>query len=261
MSSLSALTSGELERLSAYLDGELETQEAERLRARLERDPGLRRALAELQQTAGLLRTLPVLKPPRSFSLSPERAAATRRYPRLQLATALAGLAFFLVVGADVLTSAVWMAAPSEGALGISTPPAAAALQAGTPTPLGTEAPAAIPPPTASAAGESAPAGEPEQTAQPADADTPAPTEVAGLRLTEGEETLAEQELPAAEVEAELASEAAGSETALAPVDEVAGPRDEPRPDASMLLRLLEAGLGGATVVLAVLTVRARRRR
>src|SRR3989304_3045832 len=91
----------ELEWLSAYADGELPPQEADGLRARLEQDPGLRRALAEIRQTSRLLRSLPALKPPRAFTLSAERAAFARRYPRLQLATALAGLAFFLVVGAD----------------------------------------------------------------------------------------------------------------------------------------------------------------
>src|SRR3990172_9738271 len=111
MSSLSNLSPRELEWLSAYADGELPPQEAEGLRARLERDPGLRLALAEIRQTAGLLRSLPPLRPPRAFTLSAERAAVARRYPRLQLATALAGLAFFLVVGVDVFAR-TGMAAP-----------------------------------------------------------------------------------------------------------------------------------------------------
>jgi len=111
MSSLSNLSPRELEWLSAYADGELPPQEAEGLRARLEQEPGLRLALAEIRQTSGLLRSLPTLKPPRPFTLSAERAAVARRYPRLQLATALAGLAFFLVVGVDVFARA-GMAAP-----------------------------------------------------------------------------------------------------------------------------------------------------
>ena len=102
MSSLSNLSPRELEWLSAYADGELPPKEAEGLRARLEQDSGLRLALAEIRQTSELLRSLPALKPPRAFTLSAERAAVARRYPRLQLATALAGLAFFLVVGVDV---------------------------------------------------------------------------------------------------------------------------------------------------------------
>src|SRR3972149_1966270 len=117
MSSLSNLSPRELEWLSAYADGERPPQEAEGLRARLERDPGLRLALAEIRQTAGLLRSLPALKPPRAFTLSAERAAVARRYPRLQLATALAGLAFFLVVGVDLFARA-GMAAPSLQAAG-----------------------------------------------------------------------------------------------------------------------------------------------
>src|SRR3990172_1219400 len=129
MSSLGNLSPRELEWLSAYADGELPPQETASLRARLERDPGLRLALAEIQQTAGLLRSLPALKPPRAFTLSAERAAVARRYPRLQLATALAGLAFFLVVGVDVFAR-TGMAAPrllaAEGQVAV--PPAEPAM-------------------------------------------------------------------------------------------------------------------------------------
>jgi hypothetical protein len=113
MTSLSSLSPGDLERLSAYADGELTPQEAEGLRSRLEHDPALQQALAEIRHTAGLLRSLPALPPPRSFTLSRDRATAARRYPRLQLATALAGLALFLVAGVDVLSRSLPAGAPA----------------------------------------------------------------------------------------------------------------------------------------------------
>lgn len=111
MSRLSSLPARELEQLSAYADGQLPLAEADRLRARLEQDAGLRQALRELRQTADLLRGMPALAAPRSFALPAERVVARRRYPRLQLATALASLAFILVVGVDVLAGSAMRAA------------------------------------------------------------------------------------------------------------------------------------------------------
>lgn len=61
--------------LSAYVDHALDTAERAALEARLERDPDLRRKLAELRQTVALLRDLPPLKAPRDFSLTREMLA------------------------------------------------------------------------------------------------------------------------------------------------------------------------------------------
>jgi len=102
-----ALRDEDVERLSAYLDGWLSKEEASRLEARLETDKDLSRALHELRHTAGLLRSVPQVKPPRSFTLTPQMVGKPTRnwqYPLLQLGTALATLAFLLVTGIGLLS-------------------------------------------------------------------------------------------------------------------------------------------------------------
>ena len=108
MRRLSDLPLRDLELLSAYLDGELTPRESDRLQARLEAEADLRWALEELRRTVSVVRSLPEVRPPRSFTLTPEAAGSRARpavYPLLQLATALATLAFAAVVGLDALSS------------------------------------------------------------------------------------------------------------------------------------------------------------
>jgi len=305
MSSLSNLSPRELEWLSAYADGELPPQEAEGLRARLEQEPGLRLALAEIRQTSGLLRSLPTLKPPRPFTLSAERAAVARRYPRLQLATALAGLAFFLVVGVDVFARA-GMAAPRLLAVDqqVAAAPAEPAMDqvqekeqplpeeglqlapleaAGTPAPAPAEARAADLAVTPSPDGESAAAEQlaaaPPQTATaPSYADTgqgtqPAqPTreaEALALEL-QAEATAPGDDQVEAPAGAQEGDQLAAPEPAQEPIGAPsAGQLSEAAPfrtlnriaGSGLAFLLAEIGLGGAALVLAVLTRRSRRRR
>ena len=340
MSSLSNLSPRELEWLSAYADGELPPQEAAGLRARLEQDPGLRLALAEIQQTAGLLRSLPALKPPRAFTLSAERAAVARRYPRLQFATALAGLAFFLVAGADVFAR-TGMAAPRLLAAGqqVAVPAADPAMDqvlekeqplpeaglqpapleaAGTAAPAQAEARAAELAATSSPVGESTAAEElaaaPPQTAtapsyadtgqaaagtQPAEAtpeaealalesQTEATPEAEALALESQAEATPEAEALALELQsqAETPESASGDDQVAVQAqegDRLAAPEPTQVPGAApspgqlseaapfrtlyriagsgLAFLLAEIGLGGAALVLAVLTLRTRRRR
>jgi hypothetical protein len=108
MKRLSDLPARDLELLSSYLDDELNARQKGKLLKRLEREPDLRWALDELRRTVSVVRSLPEVRPPRSFVLTPERAGIRVRppaYPLLQLATALATLAFVAVVGLDALTS------------------------------------------------------------------------------------------------------------------------------------------------------------
>jgi len=307
MSSLSNLSPRELEWLSAYADGELPPKEAEGLRARLEQDSGLRLALAEIRQTSELLRSLPALKPPRAFTLSAERAAVARRYPRLQLATALAGLAFFLVVGVDVFArtgiAALRLQAAGEQVAAPLSEPAMDQVQekeqplpeeglqsapleaAGTAGPTQAEARAAELAATSSPVGESAAAAElaaaPTQTAPaPSYADTgqaaagtqpaEATPEALALELQAEASAPGDDQVAAPEAAQEgdrlAAPEPAQEPGGVAPsadqVSEAAPFRTLNRIAGSGLAILLaEIGLGGAALVLAVLTLRSRRRR
>ena len=307
MSSLSNLSPRELEWLSAYADGELPPKEAEGLRARLEQDSGLRLALAEIRQTSELLRSLPALKPPRAFTLSAERAAVARRYPRLQLATALAGLAFFLVVGVDVFArtgiAALRLQAAGEQVAAPLSEPAMDQVQekeqplpeeglqsapleaAGTAGPTQAEARAAELAATSSPLGESAAAAElaaaPTQTAPaPSYADTgqaaagtqpaEATPEALALELQAEASAPGDDQVAAPEAAQEgdrlAAPEPAQEPGGVAPsadqVSEAAPFRTLNRIAGSGLAILLaEIGLGGAALVLAVLTLRSRRRR
>jgi hypothetical protein len=105
MSQLRQVSPRDLEGLSAYVDGQLTPAEAAALERRLEHDSQLRGALQELRQTVSLLRSLPSVPLPRSFALTPEAIGRrpVRWYPVLQLGTALAGLAFVVVIGFDAL--------------------------------------------------------------------------------------------------------------------------------------------------------------
>jgi hypothetical protein len=311
MSSLSNLSPRELEWLSAYADGELPPKEAEGLRARLEQDPGLRQALAEIRQTSGLLRSLPELKPPRPFTLSAEQAAVARRYPRLQLATALAGLAFFLVVGVDMFARA-GMAPPRLLAANqqVSAPLAEPAMDqvqekeqplpeeglqlapleaADTPAPAPAEARAAdlaaTPSPVGQyAAAEESAAAPPQTATAPSIADTgqaaagtqpaqPTPeAEALALELqAQAPESAPGDDQVAATAGVQEGDQLAAPEPAQVPggVAPSAGQLSEAAPfrtlnriaGSGLAFLLAEIGLGGAALVLAVLTLRSRRRR
>lgn len=98
--------------LSAYLDGHLDQAAQVALEADLARDPVLRRQVAELRQTVTLLRALPLREPPRNLLLTPAMVAPPRPQrqplllPFMRLTTALAGLAFILTVGLQLLPRA-----------------------------------------------------------------------------------------------------------------------------------------------------------
>jgi anti-sigma factor RsiW len=99
----------DFDRLSAYIDNQLSQAEKAALEARLKREPDLQAALRELRQTVSALRSLPVVKPPRSFTLRPDQVGAIARrgalFPALRLAAALSTLVFALVVAGDFATS------------------------------------------------------------------------------------------------------------------------------------------------------------
>lgn len=120
------------ELLSAYLDGELSSQERRQLEARLAVDPQLRERLEDLRHTVTLVRELPPVSAPRNFLLSPEMVGETRRSapssrrtsflgnwlaPGLAFASGLSGLLFLVVlIGGMLGLQNPWLARPTPPA-------------------------------------------------------------------------------------------------------------------------------------------------
>jgi len=89
----------DLEKLSAYLDGELNASESKRMKSRLARDPNLLAALDDLRDTRAVLRRIPTRRAPRNFTLSPKMVAKEppmpRAYPVFRFASAIAFILLF----------------------------------------------------------------------------------------------------------------------------------------------------------------------
>src|SRR5262245_54483122 len=95
------LNDSDLELLSAYIDQQLTAAERAALDRRLENEPALQLALDELRTTVGLLRDLPLARPPRSFALDPQSVAPKRAwsFPWMQLGSALVAATLLLAFG------------------------------------------------------------------------------------------------------------------------------------------------------------------
>lgn len=97
----------DVEKLSAYLDGQLKPSEKARLESRLQTDPELASILKELRQTRGLLRQLPQRRAPRNFTLTPkmvgQKPPLPRTYPVFRFATVLATLLLFFTFATNFL--------------------------------------------------------------------------------------------------------------------------------------------------------------
>ena len=135
----------DFERLSAYIDNQLSLAEKAELEARLAREPELKAGLQDLQQTVRALRSLPLVKPPRSFTLTPKQIGARARrgplFPALRLGAALATLTLALVVAGDFASHGGLAASASRdlstqgGAVTSVSAPNAASLPSPTSTP------------------------------------------------------------------------------------------------------------------------------
>ena len=114
----SQLSSRDWEYLSAYLDRQLKPKEIASLETRLSIDPVLSAALGELQRTRDALRSLPRMRAPRNFTLTPQmvgqrsslrQRSLLRARPALRLApvfgfaSALATFLLVLVIAGDFL--------------------------------------------------------------------------------------------------------------------------------------------------------------
>ncbi len=104
---MKTMTLHDIERLSAFLDGQLPQAEKTRLESRLESDPELAAALDELRQTCAILRCTPKRRIPRNFTLTPKMAGLRPPVPRLvpafSWASAVAMLLFICTLGTNLL--------------------------------------------------------------------------------------------------------------------------------------------------------------
>jgi hypothetical protein len=131
------LDEADLDLLSAYIDEQLSAAERSAFEERLGREPALRQALDELRATVHVLRTLPQVAPPRSFTLDPSVAPARPWYawltPELmRFGSALAAVLLVITFIPDLLSGLV-----GNFGLGGAAAPAAAA-----PTPAAAYSPA-----------------------------------------------------------------------------------------------------------------------
>lgn len=97
------------EELSAYLDEQLSRNEKERFETRLRKSPQLQSALNELKELRTLLKSQPVIRAPRNYSLSAdtEGIRIKRRksgfvFPALSFAAAVASILFVFVFISDL---------------------------------------------------------------------------------------------------------------------------------------------------------------
>lgn len=98
----------EIEKLSAYLDGQLNEAESARLESRIKSDPELGSVLSDLRATRSLLRKLPARKAPRNFTLTRKmvglKPPLPRTYPLFRLATTFAAVLFLLSFSVNALS-------------------------------------------------------------------------------------------------------------------------------------------------------------
>jgi hypothetical protein len=289
MTRQSQISRRDLEQLSTYLDGALSARETARLEARLHEDPILRHALDELRETIRLVGSLPEAKVPRNFTLTPEMVGIKERpraYPVMRLATALATLAFLVVVGVDAITSTMFLraaapAAKEQIALEAPSYQANAFREAEVPAEgwaaVETEA---VHLESEAEVGEEVRGDEDafdlaQPTMVPGEykgvTDTPTEDELAESRAlapTSTLESVAGEPLPAIEEEAVGGVIAEETSTPSSIVDAIALTTDTPSPDLVepvgaqpwSPLRIAEVGLGVVATILAVLTIWIRKR-
>ncbi len=103
------INSQDFDRLSAYIDNQLSARERAELETRLVREPELQATLSDLQRTVRVLSLLPVVKPPRRFTLTPAMVGARGRreplFPALRLSAAFCAILLAVVVAGDFAAS------------------------------------------------------------------------------------------------------------------------------------------------------------
>lgn len=113
----------DIEKLSAYLDGQLKESEAARVETLLKTNPELASLLEELRQSQAILRRLPQRRAPRNFTLTPkmvgQKPPLPRAYPIFRFATAMATFLLVFSFAANFLSPSLSMIASNPMAYGI----------------------------------------------------------------------------------------------------------------------------------------------
>jgi len=107
-----------LETISAYLDGELTTNERERFEYQLQKDDNLQNLYQDLKRTRSVLRSAPKLRAPRNFILTPKMAGIdakqSRVFPLFRFASAFAAFLLVLLFLGDLFVLPGMMNSPSR---------------------------------------------------------------------------------------------------------------------------------------------------
>jgi len=108
----------DLEKLSAYLDEQLNVRQLTRIQARLHDEPDLGEALSNLMYTRSILRAAPRLKAPFNFFITPEmigqrQIVRVQGYAGFRMASALATFLLVMVVAGDLIGLSNRFAIPS----------------------------------------------------------------------------------------------------------------------------------------------------
>jgi hypothetical protein len=267
----------DIEKLSAFIDGELSKREISRLETRLAEDRELQQMLRELKATRGLISALPKVRPPQQFTLTEEMAGNRKRsnvYPIFRFATVVAVVAFAVLVGLDAfmrLGLASSRMSPQA--------PMVLEVQKEVSATVAAEATEEMMLGRAASSAEDAIAGE-EDTAIPPGEPSGEGERILGMQetpsaeknLLENTPVPEEQPLPTVAAEApaaELPSEAPEAWAGEPTVAAAAPPAVSPtplierglRPEPMTLLHKIEIGLGSAAALLIALTLLFRRLR
>ena len=107
-----------LETISAYLDGELTTNERERFEHQLQKDDSLQNLYQDLKRARSVLRNAPKLRAPRNYILTPEMVGIevrqSRAFPLFRFASAFAAFLLVLLFLGDIFVLPGMMSAPSR---------------------------------------------------------------------------------------------------------------------------------------------------
>lgn len=117
--SVPSLSDRDYELISAYLDGEIDVRQKTVIENRLARDAQFKSAYEQLSRTRRLMRSQPLLRAPRNYTLSAKMLSASQTAPRaflplplfLRTVSAFSSLVFLVLFGLNWITASRMMSA------------------------------------------------------------------------------------------------------------------------------------------------------